>query len=512
MQRLPSSDEVRASIAQGELREFVQMAWPTLLPGVQYLSNWHIDVICDHLQAASRGEIRRLIINIPPRMMKSLSVSVFWPAWTWLSQPQTQWLFGSYSLKLALRDAVQMRQVVESIGHASKTDGTLMERVGYRGLLRLLGQDWTIAEDQNQKGEFTNTAGGGRISTSVTATVTGFGGDVIVADDPHNALEGNSEVKREEVLNWWDGAITSRMNQPKKSVRVVIMQRLHEEDLCGHILSKDLDYVHVCVPMEYEPKHPFVWPDDPRTQEGELLWPERMEEAELDQLKVNQYSYAGQYQQRPAPAEGGLFKRAWWQVYPEGEPPPAKKIWTSWDTALKDKTTGDYTVGIAWLQDLEDRYVLRIVRGHWSLIETLAQMQAMHDWITAEHGHGGMCAHYVENAAMGPELIAAARRSVPGIIPLVASKDKVSRAEAVTPVIEAGHVFLPAHPVTFEPTSIAALLIEECAAFPNAAHDDMVDALVYGIDPRRWSSAVVKRPRTGPPRRPVTAGLSARDV
>ncbi len=509
--RLPSSDEIRASIAADELREFIPAAWPLLLPGIPYLSNWHIDAICDHLEAASRGEIRRLIINIPPRMMKSLSVSVFWPAWTWLSRPETQFLFASYSIKLALRDAVQMRQVVESVGHASRTDGSLLERVGYQGVLRLLGRDWVIAEDQNQKGEFTNTAGGGRMSTSVTATVTGFGGDIIVADDPHNALEGNSEVKREEVLNWWDGAITSRMNQPKKSVRVVVMQRLHEEDLCGHILSRDLDYTHVCIPMEYEPKHPFRWPDDPRIEEGELLWPERLGDLELKQLKVNQYSYAGQYQQRPAPAEGGLFKRAWWRFYPEAEPPPAKRIWTSWDTALKDKTSGDYTVGIAWLQDLANVYVLRIVRGHWSLVEALAQMKALHDWLTETHGRsGGMCAHYVENAAMGPELIAAARRSIAGVVPVFGTADKWSRASAVTPAIESGNVFLPAHPVTLEPTSMASELIEECAGFPNGAHDDMVDALVYGIDPRRFVRGAAKRRREG--HRPVTAGLSARDV
>ncbi len=509
--QLPSPDELRASLAADVLRTFIEMAWPLLLPGIPYLSNWHIDVICEHLEAASRGEIRRLIINIPPRMMKSLSVSVFWPAWTWLSRPETQFLFASYSIKLALRDAVQMRQIVESVGHRNKTDGTLLERVGYQGALTLLGRDWTIAEDQNQKGEFTNTAGGGRMSTSVTATVTGFGGDIIVADDPHNALEGNSEVKREEVLNWWDAAITSRMNQPKKSVRVVVMQRLHEEDLCGHILASDLGYTHVCIPMEYEPKHPFVWPDDPRVEEGELLWPERLGAEELTQLKVNQYSYAGQYQQRPSPAEGGIFKRAWWKFYPEGEAPPAKRIWTSWDTALKDKTSGDYTVGIAWLQDLANMYVLRIVRGHWSLVEALAQMKAMHDWITLEHGRaGGMCAHYVENAAMGPELITAASRSVPGIIPVFGSTDKVSRAEAVTPALEAGNVFLPAHASTLEPVSIAGELIEECAGFPNGAHDDMVDALVYGIDPRRWTRGAAKRRREG--RAPVTAGLSARDV
>jgi predicted phage terminase large subunit-like protein len=506
----PSLDAFDAELARRSLRKFIEMAWPVLLPGVAYQSNWHIDVICEHLEAASRGEIRRLIINIPPRTMKSLSVSVFWPAWTWLSRPETQWLFSSYGLDLALRDALQMRQVIQSVGLAA-SEGGLLERVGYQGLLRLLGQDWSLTDDQNRKGEFTNTLGGGRKSTSVTATVTGFGGDIIVADDPHNALEGHSEVKREEVLRWWNGAITSRMNQPKKSVRVVIMQRLHEEDLCGHILSKDLGYTHVCIPMEYEPKHPFVWPDDPRTEEGELLWPERFEAEELDQLKVDPYSYAGQYQQRPAPAEGGIFKRAWWQFYVEGQPPPAKRIWTSWDTALKDKTTGDYTVGMAWLQDLQNMYMLRMVRGHWSLVEALEQMKSMHAWITETHGRsGGACAHYVENAAMGPELIAAARRSVPGIVPVYGSIDKTQRAESVTPLLAGGNVWLPAHEHTMQPTAASSLIIEECAGFPNGAHDDIVDTLVYGIHPSRWTRGGAKRRRDDPG--PMTGGLSPRDV
>lgn len=508
--RLPSADEVRASIAADELREFIRMAWPIVEPAV-YMHHWLIDAICDHLEAATRREIRRLIINIPPRTIKTRSVSVMWPAWVWLTQPEIRWMFASYSSDLSTEASVDCRAVIESKG-GREDGGTLMERVGYQGLLSLLGQDWTIADDQNLKTRYRNSAGGYRLATSVGAKVTGFGADIIVADDPHNVKEAESELVRQGVLDWWDRAISSRMNDPKTGVRVVVMQRINEQDLTGHLLAKEAGYEHLCLPMEYEPAHPFVWPDDPRVTEGEKLWPERFDDPVLDQFRLDMgsYAYAGQYQQRPAPAEGGIFKRAWWRFYPEGEPPQLKRTWTTWDTALKEKTASDYTVGIAWGQDLSNVYVLRIVRGRWSLVEALAQMQALHDWIEAEHPHSGMPTHYVENTAMGPELMAAARRRIKGIVSLRASIDKVARAEAVTPALEAGNVWLPAHPVTLEPTNAADLLIEECSAFPNGAHDDQVDALVYGIDPRRWSDGA-KRPNRERRSRPLTAGITAGD-
>lgn len=530
--RLPTADELRASIAQDELRTFIEAAWPLVEHRRQYKSNWHIDAICEHLEAVSRGEVLRLIINIPPRHMKSLAVAVFWPCWHWLREPSLQWLFASYAEKLSKRDSLKCRRIVESRG-GRQDGGTLLERVGYTGLLRLLGQDWGLAGDQNEKMRFENTQTGYRLATSVGGTATGEGGDILVIDDPHKADEVDTEtgVQRENVIDWMDGTLSSRLNDPNTGRVVVVMQRLHEQDVTGHLLTQG-GYEHLCLPAEYEPAHPFVWPGDPRTQPGELLWPEHFGHAALEDLKLRMGSYrsAGQLQQRPAPAEGGIFKTAWWQYYDPAlfdeleltghwGGPVFKRVWQSWDTALKDKTTSDFTVGQVWGQDLGDRYLLRQVRGRWGLTETITQVKQLTAWVGERFPAHGSHRIFVENTANGPEVVAALRHQISGLVPVTASTDKTNRAEAVTPQLEAGSIHIPGHRVMTangwapDPARTPAWVqayVTEHASFPNGANDDQVDATTQALDPRRWVfSGGRKKVRE---RRAVTAGLSAHDV
>jgi predicted phage terminase large subunit-like protein len=440
---------------------------------------------------AGRGP-SRLIVVVPPRHGKSELISRHTPAWFLGCFPEKRVMLCTYGDDFAASWGRKNRDLLEE--HGGGLYGIEVDQAS-RAANR-----WDLKDHE-----------GGMQTAGVGGPITGKGADLLIIDDPiKDSEEAGSELIREKQWEWWLSTAGPRLH-PGCTV-IVLMTRWHEEDLAGRLLahaegSEGEEWSEIRLPCVAEA-------DDPLGRElGEVLWPERWtaEWARKKQADTLPRWWNALYQGRPSPAEGGIFKRAWWKYYVEGEAPPAQRIWTSWDTALKDKTSGDYTVGIAWLQDLANMYVLRIVRGHWSLVEALAQMKAMHDWITLEHGRaGGMCAHYVENAAMGPELITAASRSVPGIIPVFGSTDKVSRAEAVTPALEAGNVFLPAHASTMEPVSIAGELIEECAGFPNGAHDDMVDALVYGIDPRRWTRGAAKRRREG--RAPVTAGLSARDV
>ncbi len=506
--------EIEAALARASLRDYIPMAWPLIEPGVPLQMNWHIEVICEYLEAVTRGEIRRLIVNIPPRSMKSRLISVMWPTWVWLQNPESRWMFASYAADLATDLSVDCRLILESQG-GRETGGTLLERVGYGGLLALLGQDWTLAKDMNLKTRIQNTVRGSRLATSVTAKATGFGGDYIIADDPHNALEAQSELARERVLNWWSGTMASRGNDPKTTKRVLVMQRLHEKDLTGDLVERG-GYVHLCLPMEYEPTHPHVTPatvilpsgrelpGDRRTEEGERLWPERYGPEEVADLKrdLGAYGYSGQYQQRPTPAEGGIFKRAWWRFYDPklieqniAEALKLTRLYTTWDTALKEKTSSDYTVGIAWGEAGADKYVLRVVRGRWSLTEVIHQARAMNAWLEEHVMENTLAQHYFENAAMGPDVMAALRHKLAGVTSLTADVDKESRAHAVTPALEAGNVMLPGHPARDGSGYDSALtpatvmdLIEECSGFPNSGYDDLVDAFVYGINPRRWVS------------------------
>jgi predicted phage terminase large subunit-like protein len=519
-----SLETIQAEQIRRRLSRFEREAWP-LVERRRFRENWHLQVIAEHLEAVSAGELLRLIINIPPRHMKSLSVAVFWPCWDWLSHPERQWLFASYAEKLSVRDSVKCRRILESAG-GRREGGTLLERYGYRGLLELLGQDWELAGDQNEKLKFENTETGYRLATSVEGKATGEGGDILVIDDPHKAKEIESDSERGNVIEFLDGTLSTRLNDPATGAVVCVMQRLHEEDATGHLIEQG-GYHHLCLPAEYEPTHPFVYPDkvkiaprtltdeetgkvtelpgrelpgDPRTDPGELLWPFHFGGDALAELKLRLGSYraAGQLQQRPAPAEGGVLKTKWWRYYtPEwlaGEDwdgPIFQRIWQSWDTSLKEKTSSDYAVGGLWGQDQANIYLLRVVRGRWGLTETITQVQQLTEWAGVRWPQ--LKAHQIriENAANGPEVIAALKNRIPGIKPINADRDKVVRAEAVTPQLEAGNIHVPGHANTegtgFDPARTPAWvqeLITECAAFPTGANDDQVDMVTHALDPR----------------------------
>jgi hypothetical protein len=233
LQRLEQQTERKAA-AESHLRDFVRQAWHVLEPATPYVHGWHLDAISEHLEAVSRGWIRKLIINIPPRHMKSLSVSVFWPCWDWLQRPDRRYIYSSYAQRLSTRDSLKCRRLILSPWYQSH----------WGGLFQLTG-------DQNEKTRFENDKTGYRLATSVDGSNTGEGGDFIVADDPHNVRERESDIQRENVITWWDEVMSTRLNDPKTGARVVVMQRMHERDLSGHLLEQG-GWEHLCLPARYE--------------------------------------------------------------------------------------------------------------------------------------------------------------------------------------------------------------------------------------------------------------------
>jgi hypothetical protein len=223
-------DEIDRELAKRSLREFVCLAWEIVEPSTPFVPGWHIDAIIEHLEAVTRGQIRNLLINVPPRHMKSLLVSVFWPAWEWIRFPERRWLYSSYAASLSTRDSVKCRRLIESPWYQ-----------------RLFGSIFTLTSDQNTKGRFDNNRSGYRLSTSVGGAVTGEGGDRIVCDDPHNVQEADSDSVRKGTLDWWDMVMSTRMNDPKTSSKVLVMQRCHQQDLSGHLLEQG-GIEHLCLP------------------------------------------------------------------------------------------------------------------------------------------------------------------------------------------------------------------------------------------------------------------------
>lgn len=443
--------EVRGS-ALDSLAEYTRRAWPLIEPATTYIPGRHIDAMSEHLEALFRGEIKDLLINVPPRHFKSGLVSVLFPTWCWIKAPSMRFITTAYAQSLATRDSAKSRDIIES--------------EWYR---REFGIKWRMADDQNAKARYKNTEQGERIATSVGGSGTGEGADILIFDDPHNALEIRSEAARKEVIDYWDQVMASRGNDPKTFRRIIVMQRLHENDLSGHVLASGGEYVHLCLPAEYEgnDKPNRVGWRDWRNKPGELLWPERFGAPELAKLKINLGSNgsAGQLQQRPAPADGDIVKDNWWRFYktlPEG-----LTSWCqSWDLSFDATDHSSYVVGQIWACKGADRYLIHQFRDRVKFTGQLKAVQNMTE------SYPKVDVKLVEKKANGAALIDTLKGKIAGIIAVEPHGSKVARAEAVSPQIESGNVYLPDK----EMCPWVDLFLHEWKVFPNGTNDDQVDA------------------------------------
>ena len=440
------------------LKEFTKNSWQAIEPGRDFHDNWHIDAISEHLQAVVEGDIKRLIINIPPRHMKSISVAVALPAWTWTIQPSKKFLYASYAGSLSIRDSVKCRRLIDS-----------------RWYKEHFGESFKLTGDQNQKQRFENDKTGARIATSVDGALTGEGGDIIVIDDPHNVRESESSAVRDGVLEWWDQAMQTRLNDPKTGAFIIIMQRVHERDLTGHILANEMDgeWDHLCIPARYEIGHPTPTRSrlgftDPRTKEGDLLWPERIDAKTLGNLErsLGSYASAGQLQQRPMPKGGGILKAEWWVPWEKNELPDIEYVLQSWDTAFSTKEKSSYSARTTWGVFRKDGQINAMVLEMWydrvsyPELRKLAQ-EAYYDWEPD--------AVLIEKKASGQSLLQDLRMAGVPVLEYMPDRDKEARAHASSALLEDGRIYYPSD------KKWAKNLIDICASFPATDNDDIVD-------------------------------------
>jgi predicted phage terminase large subunit-like protein len=463
LSRKPSSkprSEIELEITREKIRrsllECIKHFWPVLEPGNPFVSNWHIEAICEHLEAVYRRDIRDLLINMPPRHMKSLTVSVFWPIWVWIQEPEFRWLTASYALQLAIRDTRKSRRVIES-----------------DEFKELFGHEFHLVSDQNVKSNYENNHSGYRIAVSVNSAVTGEGGDGIILDDAHNVMDAQSDVERQNAINWWFDAMSTRVNDPQRIIRVVVGQRIHENDLYGELIERGY-FEHLNLPAEYEGDDRYTkigW-QDPREEDGELLFPARYGPDELDnhERDLGQYGYAGQFQQRPAPAAGGLFKNTDWRFYFD---PPDRfdGVIQSWDMAFKKTAESSYVCGQVWGWVAEKRYLLALLRQRMDFNESI---DAVIEWdrlfpLTSRT--------LIEEAANGIAVINSLQAKIPKIEAVQPLGGKVARANAAAPMQRAGTVYLP-HPST---APWVESFMDETSKFPNAKFSDQVDAMTQAL-------------------------------
>lgn len=451
-----------AEVETRRLYDYLLSLWGWKEPTRPLKLGWHIGAICEHLEAVTLGQIQKLIINVPPRTLKSTIVSVAWPTWEWIQRPDRQYIATSAAKNVVGRDALAMKKIVESEWYRSR-----------------YAVDWTLDPERNAKTDFANTVGGTRLSLTTGQRVTGGGADRIIVDDPIDASDAfDDKAQLVEHVRYFDNALEGRLNDETTDAIVVIMQRLHERDLSGHLLDRGDEYDHLFLPAEHDGKKHFTsigW-SDPRKKKGELLFPARLPAPILaaKMKSLTPRGYAGQYLQLPSPQGGAMFKVEWTrQEWIRGNLPEFSCIFSSWDCAFKKSSDSDFVVGQLWGVLGMDFFLLDQVRRKMDFGDTLTAIRVMNAGVWTPQ------ANVIEVKANGRKVIQTLKSELPNMMEFdPQGSSKQERANAVIPTWIAKNVYLP-RPI--DCPWVAESFTPELLAFPNARRDDQVDAMTQAI-------------------------------
>jgi len=488
-------DAIEKRKCELSLYEFIKTFFFILEPGVRFVENWHIQAICLHLEAITRGAIvddvqyNRLVVNIPPGTMKSMVISVMWPAWAWIERPWLRVISVSHSQDLAIRDSIKQRRVCTS---------ELYQK--YWPHIQLQG-------DQNSKQKWENTHQGFRQSISAGG-ITGARGDMIIVDDPHSVENASSDTQRNSTLRWFSEALMTRTNDPEKSSIVVVMQRLHQDDISGHIFENDPTFDRLVLPMHYDPsvaETTRLGYLDPRTEPGELLFPERFSERVVSELEISlgEYAAAGQLEQSPSPRGGGIIKSEWWRLWDKPDYPQCGFVIAALDTAYTEKSENDpsaMTVFGLWssMSDITPSSFDRENNGRSVILSSdftsqidSPQTIMMNAWADRLQLHElvlkvvktcramNVDVLLIENKASGHSVAQELRRlfsfedfGVQMWDPKTA--DKISRVYAIQHIFSEGMVWAPDR-------KWSNIAIQQMSIFPRGKHDDIVDTISMNL-------------------------------
>jgi predicted phage terminase large subunit-like protein len=473
------------ALLRTDFRAFLEKVFMTLTPGQRYINSWHIDAIAWHLERVRRGEIRRLIINMPPRSLKSIAASVAFPAFVLGHDPSRRLICVSYSGDLAKKHSNDFRAVLESRWYRSAFPST---RIG----------------PKDSEAEIELTARGFRMATSVGGTLTGRGGDMIVIDDPLKPDDAMSEVKRSGANQWFSNTLLSRLDDKRTGAIVVVMQRVHIDDLTGFLLEQSDEWDVLSLPAiaDCEEMIPTWGGQTYRRRLGEALSPERepIDVLEALKLQIGSDAFSAQYQQMPAPPGGAMIKRDWIIRYAQW-PPAAERLFTlqSWDTANKGGPENDWSVCTTWIATRKKQwYLVDVWRRRVDYPALKAAVQTLAEQWKARRV-------LVEDAGAGTALVQELRGAVSGIIAVKPEGDKVSRMAVASAKFEARQVLLP------ERAPWLADLEAELFVFPVSRHDDQCDSISQAlldrntpfwawVTPADWE-VLLRKART-PPARP----------
>jgi predicted phage terminase large subunit-like protein len=500
-----------SGVWQGGLLSFVRYFWHILEPGTKFRDGWALEAVCEHLEAVTFGEVTKLLINVPPGFMKSLLTDVFWPAWEWgpMEMPHVRYVAFSYSSMLTERDNIKFKDLITS-----------PEYQELYGTLAVDPKHQIVAVRAQGSRKVSNWKHGWKFATSVGGVGTGERGDRVILDDPHNIKESESEPTRKETVRWFRESMSSRLNDMENGAKIVIMQRVHEDDVSGCIITELGDWCHLLIPMEYVWGHdgsgnPLAtaigwvdprWRETPEECEGELAWPERFPERIIPSMKrdAGPYAWAGQYQQTPKVRGDAIFEQEWWQPWepPDGKFPPMEFVLVSVDSAFTEKEQSDpsacVVVGIFKNEEGFNRAMLmhawrrrlrfsspKVVPEPGEKMMHFRQRQekswGLTDWVANTCTRFRADRLLIEAKASGISAAQSLQDSHPRAgwgIQLVDPKglDKVARAIAVQPSFSQGMVYVP-YPLR----DWGEKTIEEMAVFPKGRYKDLTDAMTQAI-------------------------------
>lgn len=483
--------------AENSLMGFAEYVWPVVEPAIPFVKGWAIEAIAEHLEAVTYGQIKRLLINVPPGFTKSLMTDVFWPAWEWGPQnmPWLRYVCSSYSNHLTERDNMRCRNIVISDRYQN-----------------MWGNRYKISNEQFTKVKFANNKTGWKLATSVSGIGVGERGDRFIIDDPNNTMEMESEQIRYTTNMWFTEVVPDRLNNPQKSAIVIIQQRLHEDDVSGVAISRDMGYTHLMIPMRHDPgrhcvtvlgfeevvneetgevsEEEVVW-EDPRTEDGELAWPERFTEEVCSNMERDKgpYAWSGQYQQFPVPRGGAIIKSDYWQVWQQDTLPNFELILASLDPAFTEKEENDpsaLTVWGLWRDGSGNPKVMLLYawQGRLQFNDLLNKVIdvcipaipikpptfSVDKLLIEAKGSGLSVGHELSRLIRGT-----GRLGVELIDPKKYG-DKVARVHAIEHLFRDGMIYAPDR-------EWADLVINQCAIFPKGSHDDLVDTTSQAL---RW--------------------------
>jgi predicted phage terminase large subunit-like protein len=502
---------VESAKSEDSLLAFAEYVWPVVEPAIPFIKGWVLEAIAEHLEAVTYGHIRRLLINVPPGFTKSLMTDVFWPAWEWGPQnmPHLRYVCASYSNHLTERDNMRCRNIIVS------------DR--YR---KLWGDRFGVANDQFTKIKFANDKTGWKLATSVGGIGVGERGDRFIIDDPNNTMEMESEVTRNTTNMWFTEVVPDRLNNQKTSAIVVIMQRLHEDDVSGTAISREMGYTHLMVPMEHDSKRHCVtvlgvdddgdevlW-EDPREEEDQLVWPERFPPEIVTELKRDKgpYAYAGQYQQHPVPRGGAIIREDDWMdwdeagaralglEYEQNKFPAFEYVVASLDTAYTAKEENDASALSIWglFRDQNENPKVMLVYCWEERLEFNKLVEKVILTCTQDRRPFGVPRFkidrlLVEAKASGLSVAQEIHRlvsfSAPFGIELINPQkfgDKVARVHSIQHLFTEGLIYAPIKVFSDK-------MINQCSIFPRGSHDDLVDSMAQAMRYLRDCGFALKR-------------------